>query len=84
MSEVQNHKRWKPVVKTKTLFPQQLTLLIANPVNWHVFCEGSHYSDACFKAQKKSIEEKQDITNKKNVALHVLKLDTSREGAEPS
>jgi hypothetical protein len=48
-----------------------------------VFCAGSHPSDACFKAQKMSIEEKRDIANRKKVALHVLKPATLREGAEP-
>jgi hypothetical protein len=47
-----------------------------------VFCAGSHPSDACFKAQKMSIEETSHTG--KNVALHVLKLGTLREGAEPS
>jgi len=64
--------------------------IIANLVNCKpsklacVFCEGSHYSGDCFKAEKMSMEEKWDIANKKNIALHVLKLYTSREGAEPS
>jgi hypothetical protein len=31
-----------------------------------------------------SIEAKRDIAIKKNIVLHVLKLDTSREVAEPS
>ena len=34
-----------------------------------LFCEGSHHSDVCFKAQKMSIEEKWDIANKKKMLL---------------
>ena len=39
-----------------------------------VFCEGSHHSDACFKAQKMSIEEKRDIANKKKCCFACLKV----------
>jgi len=34
-----------------------------------LFYEGSHYSDACFKAQKMIIEEKRDISHKKKILL---------------
>jgi len=39
-----------------------------------VFCERSHYSDACFKAQKMSIEEKRDIAHKKKCCFACLKV----------
>jgi len=39
-----------------------------------VFCEGSHYSDACFKAQEKSIKKKRDIANKKKCCFTSLKV----------
>jgi len=39
-----------------------------------VFCEWSHYSDACFKAQKMSIEEKRDIANKKKYCFTCLQV----------
>jgi len=39
-----------------------------------VFCEGSHYSDACFKAQKMSIEEKRDIGHKKKCRFACRKV----------
>jgi hypothetical protein len=38
-----------------------------------LFCSGSHSSDACFKAQKMSIEEKQDIANGKGCYFACLK-----------
>jgi len=37
-----------------------------------VFCSGSHSSDACFKAQKMSIEEKRDIANRKRCCFACL------------
>jgi hypothetical protein len=49
-----------------------------------VFCLGSHSSYACFKAQKMNNEEKRDIANRKGFVLHVLRLGTLREDAEPS
>ena len=39
-----------------------------------VLCEGSHYSDPCFKAQKMSIEEKHDIANNKKCCFACLKV----------
>ena len=38
-----------------------------------VFCSGSHSSDACFKAQKMSIEEERNIANRKGCCLVCLK-----------
>ncbi|GFG30965.1 hypothetical protein Cfor_01132 [Coptotermes formosanus] len=38
-----------------------------------VFCKGSHSSDACFKADKMSTEEKRDITNRKKCCFACLK-----------
>ena len=38
-----------------------------------VFCSGSHSSDASFKAQKMSIEEKRDIDNSKGCCFACLK-----------
>ena len=39
-----------------------------------VFCEGSHSSDTCFKAQKMSIEEKRDLANRKKCCFACLKI----------
>ena len=38
-----------------------------------VFCSGLHSSDACFKAQKMSIEEERNIANRKGCCLVCLK-----------
>jgi hypothetical protein len=38
-----------------------------------VFCSESHASDACFKAQKMSIDEKRDIANRKGCCFACLK-----------
>jgi hypothetical protein len=38
-----------------------------------VFCAGSRYSDACFKAQKMSFEKKRDIANRKKCCFACLK-----------
>jgi hypothetical protein len=56
------------------LFSPQPALLILNPVKWHVFSvRASHPSDACFKAQKMSIEEKRDIAKRKGCYFAYLK-----------
>jgi hypothetical protein len=38
-----------------------------------VFCSGAHSSDACFKTQKMSIEEKRDIANRRGCCFACLK-----------
>ena len=38
-----------------------------------VFCSGAHSSDACFKAQKMSMEEKRDIANRKGCCFACFK-----------
>jgi hypothetical protein len=38
-----------------------------------VFCSGAHSSDACFKAQRMSLEEKRDIANRKGCCFACLK-----------
>jgi hypothetical protein len=84
MLEVENRKRWKPVIITKTLFPPQPTLLIANPVKWHVCSVKGHIIVMLALRHRKRVLRRNGTSQiRKNVALQVLKLDTSRESAQP-
>lgn len=74
-----NIKGMKPQKMESSSSNKNVVPSTAGPVNCKpckvacVFCPGSHPSDACFKAQKMSIEEKQDIANRKGCCFVCLK-----------
>jgi hypothetical protein len=67
------------------LFPPQLALLIVNPVKWHVCSVRGHTPVMlASKHRKQVLRRNRTLPIERDVVLHVLRLGTLREDAEPS